>query len=326
MPQGSLLKIASLLPSTTEIACALGLEKNLVGRSHECDFPPGIERLPICTAARLDSSLSSSEIDRQVKSILEQGISVYEVHAELLRSLKPDVILTQAQCEVCAVSLKDVEAAVCNWLGQQTRIISCSPMRLCDLWTDIRAVAGGCGVIERGEELITRLQMRMENVAVQSKLIAQKPRVACIEWIDPLMSAGNWVPELVEMAGGINLFGTAGEHSPWFSWEELMAADPDVLVILPCGFNLTRARFEMKVLVEHPNWRQLRAVQQGQVYLTDGNQYFNRPGPRLVESLEILTEILHPGIFRFGHQHQAWELLNQSAPASTLSCLYQSED
>lgn len=303
-----MLKIASLLPSTTEIACALGLTENLVGRSHECDFPPGVERLPVCTAARLDSSLSSREIDQQVKAILEQGISVYEVHSDLLRSLHPDVILTQAQCEVCAVSLKDVEAALCDWLGQQARIVSCSPMRLDDIWDDIRAVAEACNVAEAGEQMIGDLKRRMREISDQASLLQCRPRVACIEWLDPLMSAGNWVPELVELAGGVNLFGTAGEHSPWFSWDDLLKSDPDMVVILPCGFSLARARAEMSVLAEHPNWKELRAVRQGHVYLTDGNQYFNRPGPRLVESLEIMAEIFHPNTFNFGHRNNAWEV------------------
>lgn len=303
-----MLKIASLLPSTTEIACALGLTENLVGRSHECDFPPGVERLPVCTAARLDSSLSSREIDQQVKAILEQGISVYEVHSDLLRSLHPDVILTQAQCEVCAVSLKDVEAALCDWLGQQARIVSCSPMRLDDIWDDIRAVAEACNVAEAGEQMIGDLKRRMREISDQASLLQCRPRVACIEWLDPLMSAGNWVPELVELAGGVNLFGTAGEHSPWFLWDDLLKSDPDMVVILPCGFSLARARAEMSVLAEHPNWKELRAVRQGHVYLTDGNQYFNRPGPRLVESLEIMAEIFHPDTFNFGHRNNAWEV------------------
>jgi iron complex transport system substrate-binding protein len=320
------VKIASLLPSTTEIACALGLQEHLVGRSHECDFPPGVETLPVCTAARMDSSLPSAEIDRQVKDILSQGLSVYEVHADLLKTLQPDIILTQDQCEVCAVSLKDVEAAVCGWLGQPARIVSCSPMRLSDVWEDIHAVASACGVAERGRALVDSLTGRVERIAKTAQAQPNKPRIACIEWLEPLMSAGNWVPELVTLAGGINLFGTAGEHSPWFSWEELLAADPDIIVILACGFSLSRTRSEMSCLTEHPLWQQLRAVQTGQVYLTDGNQYFNRPGPRLVESLEIMAEIFHPEIFhpeifrpdrfQFDHQNQTWELFS-SLPIRT---------
>jgi iron complex transport system substrate-binding protein len=301
------LKIVSLLPSTTEIACALGLQENLVGRSHECDFPAGVENLPICTAARLDSSQPSGAIDRQVKTILSQGLSVYEVHTELLRTLKPNIILTQDQCEVCAVSLKEVEAAVCGWLGQDARIVSCSPMGLSDIWTDIQAVADACGLPERGHALVSTLTARLEKLAALASTQVAKPRVACIEWLEPLMSAGNWVPELVSLAGGINLFGQAGEHSPWISWPEIQQADPDILVILACGFSLKRTRTEMPCLTALPGWSSLRAVQNGQVYLTDGNQYFNRPGPRLIESLEILAEIFHPQSFNFGHENQAWE-------------------
>jgi iron complex transport system substrate-binding protein len=310
------VKIASLLPSTTEIACALGLQAHLVGRSHECDFPTGVETLPVCTEARMDSSLPSVEIDRQVKAILSQGISVYDVHADLLKALQPDIILTQDQCEVCAVSLKDVESAVCGWLGQPARIVSCSPMRLSDVWGDIRAVATACGVEDRGRALVDSLTNRVDRIAQMAQTLPNKPRVACIEWLEPLMSAGNWVPELVTLAGGVNLFGTAGEHSPWFSWEELLAADPDILIILACGFSLSRTRSEMSSLTEHPLWNQLRAVQTGQVYLTDGNQYFNRPGPRLVESVEILAEIFHPDQFQFGHQNHAWEVFSR-CPANS---------
>lgn len=304
---GSALKIVSLLPSTTEIACILGLQSQLVGRSHECDFPPGVEALPVCTSAKIDSSLSSLEIDQQVKTILEQGISIYGVHADLLRQLQPDIVLTQAQCEVCAVSLKDVEAAMCGWLGHQAKIVSCSPMRLQDIWEDIRAVAAACGVADTGDQVVDALQNRVQAISQKAETLPNKPKIACIEWLEPLMSAGNWVPELVTMAGGVNLFGAAGEHSPWFSWEELQAADPDMLVILPCGFGLERTRLEMRALTEHPVWHQLRAVQNGEVYITDGNQYFNRPGPRLVESLEILAELFHPNRFNFGHAGKAWE-------------------
>lgn len=311
MPEPA-LKIASLLPSTTEIACILGLQAQLVGRSHECDFPPGVETLPVCTAAKIDSSLPSLDIDRQVKTILEQGVSIYKVHAELLRELQPDIVLIQAQCEVCAVSLKEVEEAMCGWLGHTAKIVSCSPMRLQDIWEDIRAVATACGVPERGEQVAAQLQQRVQAIAQQATRLPNKPKIACIEWLEPLMSAGNWMPELVTLAGGINLFGTAGEHSPWFSWEELCAADPDMIVILPCGFGLERTKTEMQALTGHPAWQTLRAVQAGQVFITDGNQYFNRPGPRLVESLEILAELFHSDVFDFGHHGKAWECFPQN--------------
>lgn len=300
------MRIVSLLPSATEIACVLGLREQLVGRSHECDFPPGVENLPVCTEARIDSGANSLEIDRQVKAILEQGVSVYEVYADVLRQLAPDVILTQAQCEVCAVSLKDVEKAICQWVGKETAIVSCSPMRLSDVYLDIQAVADACGVSERGRTVTVSLQERAQVIADRTAALPDKPHVACIEWLDPLMSGGNWVPELVEMAGGTSLFGTAGEHSPWLSWDALIAADPDVLVILPCGFGVERTRKEMDALTRHPAWPNLKAVREGRIYITDGNQYFNRPGPRLIESLEILAELFHPELFDFGHQGTAW--------------------
>ena len=203
---------------------------------------------------------------------------------------------------------------MCGWLGHSAKIVSCSPMRLQDIWEDIRAVASACGVPERGEPVVASLQQRVRDISETAEHLPNKLRIACIEWLEPLMSAGNWVPELVTMAGGINLFGEPGVHSPWFSWEELQASDPDMLIILACGFSLQRTESEMPALTGHPAWSTLRAVQQGHVYITDGNQYFNRPGPRLVESLEILAEIFHPSQFNFGHAGHAWKRFSTSIP------------
>jgi iron complex transport system substrate-binding protein len=303
-------RIVSLIASATEIAAALGHEKNLVGRSHECDFPPGVERLPVCTEPKLKVDAPSGEIDRQVKELLAKALSVYRVDAGRLRELRPDIILTQTQCEVCAVSLKDVEQAVCDWIDSRPRIVSLEPNALADVWEDIRRVARALGVGEQGERLIEKLRQRMNAIAEQARALAPGPTVACIEWIEPLMAAGNWMPELVEMAGGVNLFGVAGRHSPWMSWEELLAKNPDVVVVLPCGFCLERTRQEMVHLTRRPDWRELRAAREGRVFLTDGHQYFNRPGPRLAESLEILAEILHPEAFCFGHEGTAWQRLS----------------
>lgn len=302
-------RIISLIASSTEIACALGFQANLVGRSHECDFPPGIERLPACTAPKFKTDVASLEIDRQVKNILAQALSVYRVDAEKLRELRPDVILTQSQCEVCAVSLRDVEQALCTWLDSRPRIVSLEPNGLADVWQDIRRVAGVLGAPARGEELASQLVARTERIAAQARAIQPKPTVACIEWIEPLMAAGNWVPELVEMAGGVNLFGVAGMHSPWMEWGDLRAKDPDVVLVLPCGFDIARTRQEMAVLTRQPGWENLRAVREGRVYLADGSQYFNRPGPRLAESLEILAEVFNPGVFHFGHAGAGWQHL-----------------
>lgn len=221
--------------------------------------------------------------------------------------MRPDVIITQSQCEVCAVSLRDVEQALCGWLESGPRVVSLEPNCLADVWEDIAQVAEALGDAERGKQLVERFQARIDAVVAQIRTLPERPTVACIEWIDPLMAAGNWMPELVETAGGRNLFGEAGKHSPWMTWEELRAKDPDVILVLPCGFDIPRSRQEMPALMQKPGWADLRAVGNARVYLADGNQFFNRPGPRLVESLEILAEILHPRVFAFGHHRAGWE-------------------
>lgn len=299
-------RVVSLLSSATEIVCALGCEGLLVGRSHECDYPLSILGLPQCSRPRIDVTGTSREIDERVKSAANQGLSLYDVDAGRLRELAPDVILTQTQCEVCAVSLKDVEAAVCGMLESPARLVSLHPNALADLWRDIRLVADELGVTARGETLIGRLQDRLSQLQAATQRLNSRPRVACLEWLDPLMAAGNWVPELVEIAGGHNLFGTAGLHSPWMDWDSLLAADPEVIVALPCGWDIARATLELTPLVSHPGWKDMQAVRTGRIYVTDGNQYFNRPGPRLVESAEILAEMFHPGLFDFGHAGSAW--------------------
>ena len=296
-------RIVSLLPSSTEIVCALGGADLLVGRSHECDYPEGVRRLPVCTAPKFDPDGSSAEIDGRVKDILRDAVSVYRVDAALLDELAPDLVVTQSQCEVCAVSLKDVEAAVCSQVGSRPDIVSLEPNWLDDVWRDIGRVAGALGESRRGEELVLALKRRLEGVKARTAGLP-RPRVACIEWFDPLMAAGNWIPQLVEAAGGENLFGEAGAHSPWMEWEALETADPDCIVLMPCGFDIERNRAELAALEAHPAWNGLRAVRGGAVYLTDGNQYFNRPGPRLVESAEILAEIFHG--MDYGHRDTGW--------------------
>ncbi|MGH6953745.1 MAG: cobalamin-binding protein, partial [Alphaproteobacteria bacterium] len=221
----------------------------------------------------------------------------------------PDVIVTQTQCEVCAVSPRDLEQALWDWTGARPRVVSLEPNRLEDAWRDILAVAAALDATPAGLGLVARLRRRMEGIARETQGIVHHPTVACVEWIDPLMAAGNWMPELVAMAGGRDLFGRAGEHSPWLGWDELRQADPDVIVIQPCGYDIPRARREMPALTGAAGWDGLRAVGAGRVFLVDGNRYFNRPGPGLVESLEILVELLHPGRMRFGHEGRGWQRL-----------------
>ncbi len=304
-------RIISLIASATEIVAALGFEKQLVGRSHECDYPPSVLNLPACSEAKLDVNASSREIDERVKSILQNAISVYRVFEEKLDELQPTVIITQTQCEVCAVSLKDVTEAVCKMTSSQPEIVACEPMDLKDVWGDIHKVAKALEATPRAEELIQSLQTRLNDIAAKTSSLKDHPTVACIEWIDPLMAAGNWVPELVELAGGHNVFGVAGEHSPWMTWDELSAANPDIIAIMPCGFDIKRTKEELTPLITHPQWSRLKAVQTNNVVLTDGNQYFNRPGPRLVESVEILAEIIHPSLFNFAHEGTGWERLGE---------------
>ena len=301
-------RIVSLIPCSTEIVCALGFGQNLVGRSHECDFPEWVQRLPACTSPKFPIDGTSYEIDQRVKAILAEGLSVYRVDAETLRALAPDVIVTQSQCEVCAASLRDVEQAVCEWIDSRPRIISLEPSALDDVWRDIGTVAAVLGAAERGEELVARLRGRTAAIAERTLPLVERPTVAVVEWIDPLMAAGNWMPELLDLAGASSLLAKAGEHSPWMSFDDLAAIDPDWILVIPCGFDLARTRSEMASLAARPQWRQLRAVRRRRVALADGNQFFNRPGPRLVESLEILAEILHPGEFAFGHRGRGWQL------------------
>lgn len=303
-------RVVSLLSSATEIVCGLDCEHLLVGRSHECDYPLSILSLPQCSQPRIDVTGSSREIDERVKSSASQGLSLYDVDGPQLRELAPDVILTQTQCEVCAVSLKDVEAAVCGLLEAPAQLVSLHPNSLADLWRDIRLVAAELGVADRAELLIGRLGGRLARLQAATRQLGTRPRVACLEWLDPLMAAGNWVPELVEIAGGDNLFGAAGLHSPWMEWEQLVVADPDVIVALPCGWDIAKATQELLPLAARSGWSELRAVREGRVYVTDGNQYFNRPGPRLVESAEILAEMFHPGQFDFGHAGKAWKVFS----------------
>lgn len=303
------LRLLPLISSATEIVHALGLGAFQVGRSHECDYPPVVASLPVCTRPAIPVSGSSGEIDRLVKDRVASALSVYEVDSDCIRRLRPTHIITQTQCKVCAVSLEDVERALQNEIATDAHVISLEPYALRDLWQDIRRVASACKCDTAGEELIMVLKHRMLLIEAHAKTASERPRVAAIEWLDPLMAGGNWVPELIEMAGGENLFGTAGQHSPWMTWEQLGASDPDIIAALPCGFDLERTRHEMHWLTDREGWSELRAVRTGRVFVCDGNQFMNRPGPRLVESLEIMAEMLHPTMFEPTFEHVGWERL-----------------
>jgi iron complex transport system substrate-binding protein len=300
------LRIVSLIASATEIVCALGFEDQLVGRSHECDYPLSVKQLPQLTTPKFKVEGTSLEIDQRVKAILLDALSVYRVDPRLLEELQPTHIITQSQCEVCAVSLKDVELAVCEFTSSQPLIVSLEPNSLDDVWADIRRVGEALGAAERAEQLIDELESRMDNIVQRTHWLDTNPTVAYIEWIEPLMAGGNWMPELVGMAGGVNLFGETGKHSPWMTWAELIEKDPDIIFVSPCGFDIERTLQEMHLLSSKPEWKDLKAVVAGRVFVADGNQYFNRPGPRLIDSLEILAEIIHPNVFHLGHEGTGW--------------------
>jgi iron complex transport system substrate-binding protein len=305
-------RIISLLPSATEIVAALGFADNLVGRSHECDFPPGVEKLPICSSTKIPVHGTSYEIDERVKEIVAEGLSVYRVDVDRLREPRPDFILTQTQCAVCAVTPRDLEQALGTWVGAQPALVSLEPNNLDDVWNDIRRVAEALGVLPRAEGLIGSLSKRLAAIRAEARDLSRST-VAAIEWLGPLMAGGNWMPELIEIAGGASLFAQPGQHSPWLDWASLIEADPEVILLLPCGFKIAQTIRDLSLLTENSAWAHLRAVKEGRVYLIDGHHFFNRPGPRLVESAEIVAEILHPDRFSFGHRGTGWISIDEAA-------------
>lgn len=303
-------RIVSLLPAATEIICALGLEHQLVGRSHECDYPPGISNLPICSSAKFLPSSDSAEIDRQVKEILSESLSIYTIDRDLIKSLAPEVIITQAQCEVCAVSLKDVELALSDLLDKECQLISLEPNGLNDVYGDIRIIAGQLGVENAAEELLELSAERINIIRHKLKFITEKPTVACIEWLSPLMMAGNWTPEIVEIAGGLPILTEAGKHSSYINFQDIITVNPDIIMIMPCGFSIQRTLQEIGLFLDTPGWADLKAVKSQRVYIADGNQYFNRSGPRITDSIEIMAEIINPKQFIFGYEGNGWVHFN----------------
>jgi iron complex transport system substrate-binding protein len=299
------LRVVSLIASATEIVCALGRGDWLVGRSHECDYPPAVARLPALTAPKFKVEGSSGEIDRRVRNIVRDGLSVYRVDADALGALAPDLIVTQDHCDVCAVSLRDVEEAVCRWTDRRVEILSLRPDCLADAYADIGRVGRALAAEAPGAGLVAGMEQRLRALAVQP-VRRRRPRVAFIEWVEPLMAGGNWMPELIEAAGGHNLFGVAGKPSHWMSWDELVAADPEVIIVAPCGFGLDRCRAELPLLQAKPGWTEIDAVLNGRVFFADGNAYFNRPGPRLADSGEILAQMLHGEPELSNHATVAW--------------------
>ncbi len=302
------MKIISLIASATEIIHSLGLTDNLVGISHECDYPKKIKTLPVCSKPRFDIDGKSIEIDNNIKSLLHEALSIYNIDTNLLLKLKPDIIITQSQCDVCGVTLHDVENALKNQIGINPKIISLNPSNLEDVWNDIKIIATNLEVKQKGAELLQKIQSDIDIFRVEKHKM-KSVSVACIEWIEPLMYAGNWVPELVHLAGGNDLFGIEGKHSSWAKYETLFKKNPDKIILMPCGYDIRKTYQEIKPLESKPEWSKLRAVKTNNVFITDGNQYFNRPGPRLLDSFKILIEIINNNDSIFGYRGNGWVTL-----------------
>jgi len=299
-------RIISILPSSSEIVYALGLGNCLVGRSHECDFPPGISQLPICTNARIKRGLASKDIDQEVKSLLSSALSIYEVDLEKLKALKPDIIITQDQCKVCAVSESDLRYALKDWVNHDVTIVSQKAKGFDDFWLDVENIANVLNVSQKGKNLINQMKFKISQIREKIPLDQKKKRVAMIEWVDPLMAAGNWIPKIINLAGGLNIFGKENERSPYIKFGQLVDEQPEVIVIAPCGFNINRTKRDVKILEKKSKWSSIEAVQKKAVFIIDGNQYLNRPGPRLLDSIRILSEILHPEVFKPTYHGTGW--------------------
>ncbi|HVU51774.1 MAG TPA: ABC transporter substrate-binding protein [Polyangia bacterium] len=300
------MRIASLLASGTELVCALGLGESLVGRSHECDEPAWVRALPQLSRPTFPVDGSSREIDEHVRARLRAGRPLYEVDDAALTALAPDVILTQTHCEVCAVSPGDIACGIPARL-ERRRVVSLDGGTLEAVLAGFESVAGVLGAGQAGRALVRDLRARVEAVATKARG-APPPTVACIEWIDPVFAMGNWGPELVALAGGRSVLGQAAARSTTTTWDAVLAADADVLVVAPCGFSLARTLAEMPALAARPGFGDLRAARAGRVFAADGNAWFNRAGPSLFETPEILAEMLHPGLFPPAHRKIAWEI------------------
>lgn len=297
------MRVVSLLASATEIVCALGQGESLVGRSHECDNPPWVKSLPCCSDPAFDVSLSSRAIDSEVRRRIQSGEPLYHLHSDLIAQLAPDLIITQLHCEVCAVTPADVERS-----GSKTSaasVIALSAGSLDGIFQGIMRIAEALGMEGAGREIVCREQRRLAGVRERTAG-RKKPSVVMLEWVDPIFAMGNWGPELVDFANGELLIGAKGQHSTAISWDEVLKADPEYLIVAPCGFDLQRTLQERDVLERQPGWSSLRAVQAGKVAFADGNLFFNRSGMTVSQTAEIIGQILHGVVFEANTEGAHW--------------------
>ena len=289
------MKIVSLLPSATELVCGLGLRDQLVGVSHECDYPSSVIGLPILTSSRIPAGLESGEIDRLVTDQLKNDEALYDLVMAPLTELEPDLIVTQALCDVCAVSGNDVARAIGSLSGDP-QVVNLEPICLNDVLATVDLLAQAAGCVAQGDRYRAELQGRIDAVAERSKTVAHRPRVALLDWLEPLFDGGHWSPEIIDLAGGEPCFGDKQEPSQRRSWAQLIDAQPDYIVIALCGFNIERSMQDVETFLACDGFKELRSIKKTKVFLVDGNAYFSRPGPRLVDALEIMANALHPDI------------------------------
>lgn len=297
------MRVISLLASGTEIMCALGAGDCLVGRSHECDNPPWVRRLPSCTEPAFDINMSSGDINREVSRRIRSGEPLYRIDADLIQELVPDLIITQAHCEVCAVTPVDVERSKCT--TPVARVLTLRAGTLDGIFDDILRIAQALGRESDGRRLVCREQRRIANVQARTSNL-RRPTVVAIEWTDPIFAMGNWAPELIELAGGDLLIGEKGQYSTAMTFDRIVHADPDYLIVAPCGFNLERSLGEKEILERYPGWNSLRAVAARRVAFADGNLLFNRSGMTVSLTAEVIAEILHGVIFGARTENRYW--------------------
>jgi iron complex transport system substrate-binding protein len=290
------MKIVSLLPSATEIVYELGLGDRVVGVSHDCDWPSEVLKKSKLSQALVHSEMPSAEIDHIVRERIHTGLSVYHIDAELLQKLEPDLVLTQELCEVCAPSFDDVRQAV-KLLRGQPQIVSLEPHTLEDIFDNILTIGEITRCQAKAQQVVAQLNQRVARVRTQTEKLAHRPTVCCIEWLEPIMVGGHWVPQMVEYAGGEDWLGEIGQPSRYADWEEIQTYNPAIIVLMPCGFSIERTLREIDLLTELDGWEELSAVKENRVFLVEASAYFNRPGPRIVTGLEISAEIIHPEIF-----------------------------
>lgn len=302
-------RIVSFLPSATEMACALGLGDSLVGITHECDYPDEVKDKPVVVRNVLPiESMTESEIDGAVAERLSTGQSLYQIDESLLAELAPDLILTQNLCQVCAPSGNEV-SEVLKSLPRTPDILWLTPKSLDEIFDNLRELGIATGRLEQAEMLIAEGRARLEKLKSATESLSQRPRVFCMEWVEPVFASGHWVPEMVSIAGGEDGLGQDGADSVRISWEKVLAWRPEVFIVMPCGFNLPKVIEQGKLLTKKPRWRDLPAVRNGRVYAVDANSYFARPGPRVVEGTELLAHLIHPEAFAWNGPGDAYQRL-----------------